>query len=593
MQKMNLSGDIKTDARGSTADIMGIDLGTTNSAVSIFNAGTVPTLLPVGEGMSYTVPSCVRWDGWDDEHEPVFTVGADAYEERYKTNVAYSVKRIMGSGKRVSFIDPDDPSWDDPQRISLSPAEVSAIILHHLAERVEVLDHKITKCVITVPAYFNQRQINDTMEAARIAGLECLQILKEPTSASYIYSELGYATTGSILVYDLGGGTFDVTHMKFLRRDNIPKSLLTSLQKQYGIKLSDIKGADSNDQYFCRVLGTYGDVNLGGDDIDKAIGDAAIARAGLKNPTYAQREEIYLRCEAFKKSGFGGEEFEVGGHRITLTYSDVDAAVDKIFDRTLKLMSDIDMSDVDTIVLVGGSTKSKRLRENLSKAFPGVTISAVLDPDSTVALGAGSVAKALADNKNVMYADVLPLPIGLLVDQDHVEFCIAKNTPMPYVTSNTYYTMHDNQDTVTLHVYQGLSSKPEEDVYLGKLSIVGIPKAPAGDVSVTVCFMLTGQGSLKVTSIINGVRRDESLVIDNIFDVTNAGKPAVDSKETCKAGDNITNPVDEFEECFLPLVAGNTKAMEMFVARRDALAAGMDVSEMEDAIVSSLTGGGT
>lgn len=595
LKKMNLEGAPESSTqKGTGANIMGIDLGTTNSAVSIFNAGTVPSLLPIGEGMSHTVPSCVRWDGWNDENEPIFTVGAEAYKERYKSNVVYSVKRIMGSGKTITLIDPNDQSVDDPRRITLTPAEVSAIILNHLAQRVEVLDHKITKCVITVPAYFNQRQINDTMEASRLAGLECLQILKEPTSASYIYSLLGYAQSGSVLIYDLGGGTFDVTHMNFLRRDSIPKSLLSSLQKQYGIKLSDIKGADSNDQYFCRVLGTYGDVNLGGDDIDKLAGDAIIARAGLTDKlTSEQKEEVYLRCEAFKKSGFAGEEFTIGGNTINLMYGDIDEAVDQIFDRTLKLMSDIDMSDVKTIVLVGGSTKSKHLRDNLAKAFPGVTISAVLDPDATVALGAGSVAKALASDKNVMYADVLPLPIGILVDQDHVEFCIAKNTPMPYVTSSTYYTMHDNQDTVTLHVYQGLSSKPEEDVYLGKLSIKGIPNAPAGEVSVGVGFMLTGQGRLKVTSVINGVRRDESLVIDNIFDVKDAGQSGALATKGYEVEGYTLYPEDDFEECFLPMAVENLKVLSLFAKRRTAINSGStEVASLEDAIVAKLTGGG-
>ena len=519
-----LESTIKQSQGG--CDIMGIDLGTTNSAVSIFNAQTVPVLLPIGKGGKDTVPSCVRWDGGEN-----FTVGEDAYQERYKSNVIYSVKRIMGSGKEI-FLNRGG-AMNSGETIRLTPSEVSGIILRHIADRVAEFYRPLTKCIITVPAYFNQRQMQDTIEASKLAGLDCLQILKEPTSASFIYSQLGYAQNGSVLIYDLGGGTFDATHMTFLRRDAVPKKMATSLKRQYGIELG-ATGGDVTDQYYSRVIGTYGDMQLGGDDIDKMFGDIAIKASGV-TLTDSGREQVYLRCEAFKKRGVAGEDIVVEDQLIHLDTTILNECVDRIFDRTMKIIEDIDMSDVGTIVLVGGSTKSQRLRQDLQSAFPGMEISAVLNPDATVALGAGAVAKALANKKDLDYSDVLPLPIGVLVDEKTVDACLQKNTSMPYSASRTYYTIHDNQERVTVHVYQGLSSKPEKCTYLGRITVEGIPKKPAGDVCVTLSFILTGQGRLKVISRVDGVDREEELIIDNIFSVEDAGKPESNAEEQAVA----------------------------------------------------------
>lgn len=560
MEKMNLFGDQVSN------DIIGIDLGTTNSAVAVYNAGTVPTLLPIGENGKYTIPSCVRWDGYDENDQPIFTVGAEAYSVRYQPNVIYSIKRLMGSGEKVSFtsVEEERISASETKRkfLSTTPAYVSSIILKYMKDKVAEFYRPVDKCVITVPAYFNQRQIEDTLEAAKLAGLDCKQILKEPTSASYIYSQLGHAANGTVLIYDLGGGTFDVTHMNFLRRDAVPSKLLTSLKRQYGIVLENGNGLDATDQYFCRVLGTYGDINLGGDDIDKELGDYLIKKYNVE-VNDEDKERIYLKCEEFKKSGIYGLDFTIGDNKIHITSEDLDVAVDKIFARTLRIMEDIDMSNVGTIVLVGGSTKSQRIRDNLSKAFPGVEISAVLDPDATVALGAGSVAKAIASNSDLMYADVLPLPIGVLVDEKRVDVCIPRNTSMPHTVSKQYHTIHDNQTQITVHVYQGLSSLPAECTYLGRLTLTDIPKAPAGEVDVQVSFVLTGQGRLRILSRIEGIDKEESLVIDNIFDVKDDGPTRTNPAED--SGDGL---FDDFERNFMPLAEGKEEIIQLFADRR-------------------------
>lgn len=586
MEKMNLFAE-----QDKSSAIVGIDLGTTNSAVAIYNAGTVPSLLPIGKDGKYTVPSCVRWDGYNENDEPIFTVGDEAYQERYHPNVIYSIKRMMGSGQKVSFHSPVVRVTGEKETrqefLSTTPAYVSSLILNHLKYKVAEFYGPADKCVITVPAYFNQRQIEDTLEAAKLAGWDCKQILKEPTSASYIYSQLGHAETGSVLIYDLGGGTFDVTHMNFLRKDAIPKKMLTSLKRQYGIEL-DNTGADNNDQYFCRVLGTYGDMHLGGDDIDKVYGDMLKKEENLALSDVGE-EQLYLACEAFKKSGVYGQDITIEGKQIHMTSSGLDKAVDVIFERTLRIMDEIDMSSVRTIVLVGGSTKSQRIRDNLANAFPHVEISAVLDPDATVALGAGSVAKAIAKDASLMYADVLPLPIGVLVDEKRVDVCIEKNTSMPHTSKKIYHTLHDNQSQITVHVYQGLSSNPKECTYLGRLTLTDIPKAPAGDVDVIVSFILTGQGRLKILSRIDGIDKEETLVIDNIFDVKTA--PQEDSSVDYGG----LFPKDSFEEVFLAMAEGNDEVLAMFKDRRQLLKSSLGeaekvekVQQCEDAIVSKL-----
>ena len=559
-------------------DIMGIDLGTTNSAVSVFTADTIPTLLPIGKGGGMTVPSCVKWNAHEAKKGNEWTVGAEAYEERFMPDVIYSIKRVMGSGKTVRFTDRNDPG----HFIDKTPAEVSSIILNHIKEQVAKLYRPITKCIITVPAYFDQLQMKDTISAAEMAGLECLQILKEPTSASFIYSLLGYAQSGSVLIYDLGGGTFDATHMTFLRKDAVPKKMATSLRNQYGIEM-DASSEDVTDQYYSRVIGTYGDMHLGGDDIDRLFGDTVMKQQGIELSKEG-RERVYLRCEAFKKMGVAGEDIIVEDKKIHLDANTLSDCVDTIFDRTMKIIEDIDMSSVSTIVLVGGSTKSPRLRSNLQSAFPGVEISAVLDPDATVALGAGSVSKAISNKKELDYSDVLPLPIGVLVDEKSVDVCLQKNTSMPYSSSRMYYTMHDNQERITVHVFQGLSTKPEKCTYLGRITVDGIPPKPAGDVCVSLSFILTGQGRLRVVSHVEGVDREEELVVDNIFSVA-------EDNSTVPAKSTSFETKDDFEYMVVEAAGSdNKKVIDMLMERRGMEPGSGEVCILENKIFAEVFG---
>ena len=554
--------------------IIGIDLGTTNSAVAVYSTTNVPTLCPMGVGKKYTMQSCVRWDGGDE-----FTVGEEAYKQRYLPNVCYSIKRHMGTDFRYTF---ELPTGETK---TMTPTEISAEILKALKSCVNEYYPGVYRCVITVPAYFNQRQIEDTVNAAKLAKLECVQILKEPTSASYIYSTLGYARDGSVLIYDLGGGTFDITHMSFLKKSSIPQKVMTSLKRQYGIDMKAME--DESSLYYCKVLGTYGDTALGGDDVDAEFARVVWEREGSPKLSESEFEELTLKCEQFKKMSSSkagtmtvtSTEEKVGDHIFKLTDEDLKAAVKVIFQKTMAIVEQIDAAElqrIKTIVLVGGSTKSAHLVDMLQKTFPDKEISRVLDPDATVALGAGAVAKDIDEGRSLAYQDVLPMAIGVLVDESKIEHCIKKNTSLPYSRNVTYYTMHDDQTAVSVDIYQGNSTVPSECTYLGRLRVDDIPPAKAGEIAVTIAFLLSAQGRLKIVTTVAGVNKPAELAIDSIFNVSTED----------------TKPVylDEFEESMMAVLFDNREAVELLQKRREAILAGREAeaSEYEFAIVELL-----
>lgn len=549
--------------------IMGIDLGTTNSAVAVYTAGLVPSLCPMGANGKTTLQSCVRWDGGDE-----FTVGPEAYNGRYKTNVAYSVKRLMGSDEKIILVQPDSGESKE-----FTPVELSAEILKALKSIVCNYYGEIRRCIITVPAYFNQRQIEDTIAASKLAALDCVQILKEPTSASYIYSNLGYVTDGSVLIYDLGGGTFDITVMSFLKKSNIPAKVTSTLKRLYKIDVQSL-GVDDTSLYYCRVLGTYGNTRLGGDDIDEEMARIISKGQTLSDISWA---ELVLRCEQFKKNNIESQDICIGEFTFHATQEALREAVHHIFLKTMDLVKTIpedQLAAIRSVVLVGGSTKSEYLVEYLEDVFLGMEISRVLDPDATVALGAGAVAKDLQEGRGASYQDVLPLPIGVLDNESEVDICIPKNTAMPYSVSRVYHTMYDNQQAISIDLYQGLSKVPTECVYLGKLRVDNLPPRSAGELSVTVSFLLSAQGRLEVTTTVEGVSEVKKLIIDSIFSVVS---------DSASESDTEFNR-DEFEQSLASLCAGNVELVQLLHARREALSAGNQqrINEIEDKVLEVL-----
>lgn len=574
-----ISDEGKSPAASGLEDlIMGIDLGTTNSAVAVYTDSMVPTLCPLNAEGKVTMPSCVRWDRPEMDGCKPWTVGEEAYQERFMPDVCYSIKRVMGSGTKFRFVDRNNSK----HVLDMTPAEISSLILGELKSRVNKSYPGLRRCIITVPAYFNQRQIEDTIEAANLADLECVQILKEPTSASYIYSQLGYATDGSIMVYDLGGGTFDVTIMSFLRKSTIPDKMYNSLKRQYGIDFSEDDGDSS--LYFCRVLGTYGDVNLGGDDIDAEMVRLVLEDQPELNLSEIEQEELKLKCEMFKKSGIEGLDTTIGDKSVKIRADHLNRAVDMVFQKTMDIIDQIPEVDVEqarTIVLVGGSTKSEQLTKRLSERFPNKEISRILDPDATVALGAGAVAKDIMEGRGCVYQDVLPMMIGVLRDESTVDVLVPKNTAIPFSVNRTYYTMYDNQPAVSIGVYQGVSTKPEECTFLGTLRIDNLPQRPAGEVTIKVYMLLNAQGRLRVSTVIDGKQVERELVIDSIFSVS-------DSNAIGDSGEVFT--FDEFEEGLADIAAKSERIKKLLLERREAIKAGNEgkVSTLEAKIVESI-----
>lgn len=535
-------GEVKpiNEQPSSNKYIFGIDLGTTNSAIALKTAKTVPTLIKMNNGKT-TIPSCVMWK------DNKFIVGNEAYEQRYKPNVIYSVKRIMGSGNNITLYDGD-------KKIVLTPAEVSSKILKELCRQAENFYGKIEDVVITVPAYFNQQQIEDTIKASELANLNVHHILKEPTSASYIYSTLNSAESGELVVYDLGGGTFDVTHLTLIKKDSNSKKVLNNLEKMYGIEIENRINADDSNYYYSRVLGTYGDISLGGDDIDTELTKLLIKQNNIK-VTKDDFEYLKLRCEKFKKLGIQGQEFQYKNFKFELDLNMLKQATRKIYIKTLNVMESLfktmNSNNIKSIILVGGSTKSPFIRKWLKEDFPLANIICSLNPDETVAQGAASVGFDIIGGKPYKFQDVLPLAIGVLADENYIEICLPTNTSIPYSVKKSFTTLCDNQSILEIKLYQGLSINPKECIFLGKIKIENLPKAKAGDLLIIIDFILNIKGQLKVQATIGDIVKE--IKIENIF----------------SSNSNIQN-IDEFEELYLPLAVSknNIEALNLFKKRK-------------------------
>lgn len=497
MKKLNL-----------TKNIFGIDLGTTNSAIGLKTSSATPKLIPLRMG-KVTIPSCVMW------HEGQFIVGEEAYLNRYKSNVAYSVKRLMGSEEVITLTD------DDGSTLTVTPIEISAEILKELCRRAEIYAGKVNDVVITVPAYFTQAQIRATLKAGELAGLTVHRIVKEPTAACYVYRSLDSISGGNIVVYDLGGGTFDVTHLHLTI--NTP-DIAKQIRETFGIVVSE------DAKCFSRVIGTYGNSKLGGDDIDHI---AATLLKGDISLTSEEYEQLTLKCEQVKKlfaSTGGSMDCTIGGHNFTITSDIIKQATRQVYDETKKIMAPLG-KQINTIVLVGGSTKSTFIREWLKEDFPFATINCGLNPDETVALGASTVAGELAAGACLSCVDVLPLAISVKA-QDTLDICLPTNTGMPFSTKRYYTTVQDNQTFIDLELYQGLSEKPSECIPVGSIHIDGLPPAPVGELKIEVAFILTMEGLLKVTATVAG--QSKSIDITDIFSPT------------------VESTIDDFEKMFMP-----------------------------------------
>lgn len=467
------------------AIVVGIDLGTTNSLVAYVPKGLKQAQIISVRGQRI-VPSVVHYN----EHG-VAAVGAYAKEQLLSSpqRTVYSIKRLLGK----SYSDLSQENLDMGYRIVAdtldnkvnvqigsqvyNPIEVSAEILKELKTQAEVaLNARVEQAVITVPAYFNESQRQATRDAGKLAGLEVLRIINEPTAASLAYGIQSKAV-GNILVYDLGGGTFDVSILHI------------------------------EDGVF-EVLATHGDTLLGGDDIDRAIVNYWIEQAAPAE--IGNFAELRHRAESAKialsENSRGKFTHALNPEKqVELDYDTLALLAEPILQKTWnsvkKALSDAGLKSdqIQEVVLVGGSTRYPRIAEKLSEEFPKSHINNQINPDEVVALGAAIEADVLDGNRSdVLLLDVTPLSLGIETAGGLMDVLIPRNSKIPVRVGREYSTSVDAQINLMVSVYQGERELVDENRKLGSFVLGGIPAMPAGMPKIEIQFALNADGMLKV-----------------------------------------------------------------------------------------------
>ena len=465
--------------------IVGIDLGTTNSLVAIIHPESKKPVALKEHNSSSLVPSVIHFAG-----HGVVNVGETAkpFLVSDPSNTIFSAKRLMGK----TFKDIQDKTKslaykiiDDENKlvkvqvgnIFYSPVDLSSLILKELKKQAEhILKTPVSKAVVTVPAYFNDAQRQATRDAGKLAGLDVLRIINEPTAASLAYGfGLNNTHDKTVAVYDLGGGTFDISIL------NISNGIF-------------------------EVLSTNGDTFLGGDDFDNAIVNYWMAEYQLNEDIVAHRQLLRLKAEEAKKHLSSNNNFksEYKGQGLTLTKSKFEEIIKPIVDKTIVSCSNalkdagIKKSEIDEVVLVGGSTRVPLVKQML-KDFFGKELNDTVDPDEVVALGAAIQADILAGNtKNLLLLDITALSLGLETMGGLMDVLLPRNSKIPTKVSRQYTTYKDGQSGMKIAVYQGERDMVKDNRRLAEFNLTGIPGMPAGMPKVEISFLINADGILVV-----------------------------------------------------------------------------------------------
>ena len=469
--------------------IVGIDLGTTNSLIAAIHPDTnQPIALKEFDGSSI-VPSVVHFDNFGNS-----TVGDEAlqYLISHPAQTIYSAKRLIGR----SFSEVATAANSLPYKLvqdavngtavlainnkQYSPTEIAGLILSALKKRAEhILKTPVNKAVITVPAYFNDAQRQATRAAGKLAGLDVLRIINEPTAASLAYGlGLRQDENKTIAVYDLGGGTFDISILKI------------------------------NAGIF-EVLSTNGDTNLGGDDMDNVIVAHWMATTNVSNDQDSSfKQALRLKAEEAKKWLSGHDEYagNMDTHTLALSLSQFNDLISVLIDRTIASCvtalkdANLKIEDIDDVVLVGGSTRVPAVKDRVGKFF-NATLHHTVNPDEVVALGAAIQADILSGkNKDYLLLDVTPLSLGLETSGGLMDVLVPRNTKIPAKASRQYTTQVDGQSGIKISVYQGERDLVNDNRKLAAFNLSGIPGMPAGLPKVEIAFLINADGILTVSA---------------------------------------------------------------------------------------------